>query len=290
MSLMERLEQIFNPQDLVVRVAQFGIDLVAALLAFLAFYVVWRILRRTAAAVLRRSRMDETAAAFIQTLFKYAILTLGVVAALGEVGINTASLLTSLGVAGLTIGFAARDALSNIISGIFIFWDRPFVIGDLVEIDGKYGRVELITMRSTRVVTPDGKMLAIPNTTIVNSTVVSYTNFPHLRLDIGVTVGVGENLKRVRETILDIVTQHPACMDKPVPVVVVSKLNDYNVELELRVWIMDEKKHILLRLELCERIFESLRSAKIDMPHETLQLAPFEVSLQDTANPPRGGA
>ena len=84
------------------------------------------------------------------------------------------------------------------ISGLFIFWDRPFVIGDFVEVGGQYGRVESITMRSTRVVTSDGRMLAVPNSLVVNTTLASYTNFPHLRLDVSFTVGVTENLQRVR--------------------------------------------------------------------------------------------
>ncbi len=130
-------------------------------------------------------------------MLKYVILSIALVSALNQVGVHTGSLLASLGVLGLTIGFAARDALSNVISGIFIFWDRPFVIGDLVEIEDKYGRVQAITMRSTRVVTPDGKMLAIPNNTIVNSTVASYTNFPHLRLDIAFGVGNAIEVKIV---------------------------------------------------------------------------------------------
>ena len=78
----------------------------------------------------------------------------------------------------MTIGFAARDSLSNIISGILIFLDRPFVIGDIVEIEGFYGRVEKITLRSTRIITSDGKMLAVPNTEIINKTVASYTISP----------------------------------------------------------------------------------------------------------------
>jgi hypothetical protein len=66
---------------------------------------------------------------------------------------------------------------------VFIFWDRPFVLGDLIEVDGKYGRVEKITLRSTRVITVEGKMFTIPNAEVMNSTVASYTNFPHLRIE-----------------------------------------------------------------------------------------------------------
>lgn len=87
------------------------------------------------------------------------------------------------------MGFSARDALSNLISGILIFLDRPFVIGDLVEIERKYGKVEKITLRSTRVVTKDGRLLAVPNAEIINKTVASYKNFPHLRLYVVVTIG-----------------------------------------------------------------------------------------------------
>jgi small conductance mechanosensitive channel len=205
------------------------------------------------------------------------VLTLGTITALAQMGVNTASLIASLGVAGLTLGFAAQDVLSNIISGLFIFWDRPFVIGDLVEIDGQYGRVETITMRSTRVVTTDGKMLAIPNSVIANSTVTSYTNFPNLRLDVEVTVGVNEDLGRVRVLLLDQVRGRQEFMDAPPPSVVVKALNDYNVLLELRAWIHDEKEHIQHRFELRERIFTSLTEAGVDMPCETLSINPIKV-------------
>ena len=82
--------------------------------------------------------------------------------------VDTSAALASLGIAGLTIGFAARDALSNLISGILIFIDRPFVVGDLVEIEDHYGKVSAITLRSTRIITSDGKMLAVPNAEIIN--------------------------------------------------------------------------------------------------------------------------
>jgi len=240
-------------------------------------YLAWRMLARPLHLLLKRARVDDTAASFLEGLAKYVLLIIGLVTALGELGINTGSLLASLGVAGLTIGFAARDALSNIISGLFIFWDRPFVIGDLVEIDGRYGRVDQITLRSTRVVTPDGKMLAIPNSTVVNNTVTSYTNFPHLRLDVGVTVGVSEDLGRVRALLLELVADRERFLGEPTPDVVVTALNDYNVALELQVWIDDEQRHVAERFALRRRVFEALTEAGVDMPFETLKLEPLQL-------------
>ena len=162
-------------------------------------------------------------------------------------------------------------------SGLFIFWDRPFVVGDLIEMEGKYGRVDDITLRSTRVVTPDGKMLAIPNSAIANSTVASYTNFPHLRLEIDLTVGVGEDLSRIGEVFLGMVKDDKRFMDQPGAEMVVTAINDYNVAVQFRVWLADEKQHISGRFELRRRIFETMREAGVEMPYETLQLAPFEV-------------
>ncbi len=199
---VQSLQTLLSPARIAEAVVSALPSLLIALVALLLFYLGWLVGRRVALSLMRRAELDKTAQAFVLTVAKTLVGATAIVASLGALGIDTASALTSLGVAGLTIGFAAKDALSNVISGVFIFWDRPFVIGDLVEIDGQYGRVDLITMRSTRVVTVDGKMLAVPNATIVNQVVASYTNFPHLRLDIDVTVAVTEDLGRVRQILL----------------------------------------------------------------------------------------
>jgi len=276
-ALWSWLQTTVGVDAVVDKLLAWSLNLVAAMVIMALFFVVWRVLRRGAAAVIRRAKLDPTAADFIQTMLKYIVVTIAIVSALGKVGINTTSIITSLGVAGLTIGFAAKDALSNMISGIFIFWDRPFVIGDLVEVGGQYGRVDAITMRSTRVVTPDGRMLAVPNSTVVNNTVASYTNFPHLRLDVSFTVSMTENLVRVREVALGVCRDNAALMTDPPPVVVVTGLNDYNVAMELNVWLRDELKHIGARCALREELFEALRAAGVEMPFETFALSPVEL-------------
>ena len=271
--ILERLRDLFSP----VRIAAYLVDsllpdlVVAAITLFVA-WLAWKLVERATQVVLRSSDLDETARSFIQTITRYLVLTIGIVTALAQLGVDTASLLTSLGVVGLTIGFAARDTLSNVISGLFIFWDRPFVISDLVEIGGQYGKVTDITMRSTRVVTVDGRMLAIPNSQIVNSVVASYTNFPNLRLDLPFTISVVENIGRAREIALALVATDKRYMQEPAPVVVVTQLNDYNVAMELRVWLKDERSHIAMRFELREQLFEALRAGNIEMPYETLAI------------------
>lgn len=276
-SIGARLTELFDPHTLGASAGEFIANLLVAVATFLAYFLLWRVLDLVARIVTRRVKVDRTSRDFTLTVLKFSVLSLAVVNALAAVGVNTASLITSLGIAGLTIGFAARDALSNLISGVLIYWDRPFVIGDLLEVGDHYGKVERITLRSTRVVTPDGRMLAVPNTEIINSTVASYTNFPHFRVDIPVTVGVNEDLDHARQTLLELVRSRPEYLTDPEPIVVVTKLNDYNVELELRAWLNDERQHMRASADLREAVYQALKRAGVDMPYETFRIEPVTV-------------
>ena len=271
------LRNVFDIRDVLEGFLAWTPRLLSASLILLVYWGIWRFIRRGLEVFLRRGDLDATIGSLVHSAARLILVSIGIVTALGHLGIDIAGLLTGLGVVGLTIGFAAKDALSNMISGFFILWDRPFTIGDLVEIGDSYGRVDSITLRSTRVVTVDGRMLAIPNTEIINKTVASYTNFPHLRLDIAFTVAVHEDLGAVRRAALSVCEGDESLMPEPAPVVVVTALNDYNVAMQLRVWLRDERTHVAARLALRERLFEALRAAEIDMPFETFALAPIEV-------------
>ena len=274
---LQQFKATFGPEALSALVFAWLPGLVAATLTVFIFYgLIWAItqfLDRT----FTRVGLDPTAATFVRATSRFVLTVVGVLTALSQLGVDTSSVLASLGVMGLTLGFAAQNTLSNLISGLFIFWDRPFVIGDLIEVDGEYGRVETITLRSTRLVTVDGRMLAIPNAVIANAKVASYTNFPNLRLAVEVTVGVNEPIGRVRDILLGL-CDGPQYMQTPAPTVVVKALNDYNTLVELRVWIHDEKSHVAERFALRERIKDALDAAKVEMPFETIQLAPMQVA------------
>ena len=281
-SLLSRLGEYFNLERLGMLLGELLVSVIIAFIVMALFYLLWRVLSWFVAPRLKR-RLDKTSAAFVDTIIKFSMFGLGVIAALGAAGVKTTALLGSLGVAGLTIGFALRDTLSNIISGILVFMDRPFTIDDLVEIDGKYGRVDRITLRTTRIVTNDGKMLAVPNAEIMNKTVTSYTNFPHLRVNIAVTVAVTEDLDKARRILLALVQEDPEYIADPLPRVVVTQLNDYNVTLELQAWLDNEREHVRKSLELREKVFKALTAAGVEMPFETIQLAPHTVVFSGRA-------
>lgn len=279
-AILTHLQEIFDPAVIGPGIVDFTINFVVAIVTFAAFYLAWLVVEVLLRLVMRPSRLDETSQAFVRTVLKYTILLVGLFNALATMGVDTAGLLTSLGILGITIGFAARDAFSNLISGILIYLDRPFVIGDLVEVGENYGRVEQITLRSTRIITVDGKMLAVPNAEIINRTVTSYTNFPSMRLDIQVTIGVTEDIDKVRRVLLDVLRDDPAYLEHPAPRVVVNQLNDYNVGIQLQVWIQDERSHVEKKFELREKVFKALNAEQVEMPFETIQLAPLSVSVE----------
>jgi small conductance mechanosensitive channel len=272
-----RIGDLFAPAALGTMAGDMMANAVVGIITFSLYYLAWRVLERLMRLGAGRASVDQTTREFSLAVVRLVLLTGGVVHALASFGVNTASLIASLGVAGLTIGFAAKDALSNLIAGLLIYWDRPFVIGDLLEVGPHYGRVDRITLRSTRVITPDGRMLAVPNTEIINTTVASYTNFPHLRLDIPITIGVNEDVGRVRRLLLDLVRADSAFMADPEPAVVVVSLNDYNLQIELQAWAENERVHIRQRHALREAAYRTLHDAGVEMPFETLRIEPVTV-------------
>jgi len=270
--ILDRLYNTFSYESVTNKILQILPNIILALLILLVFFIFWKILKKTLYVLFNKVNLDRTVQNLINNLTKSIIFIIGLITALSQIGVNINAILASLGVAGLTLGFAAQDALSNIISGIFIFWDKPFVIGDLIEVNDHYGRVDEITMRSTRLITVDGKMLSIPNAEILNSTVASYTNFPNLRIDIAFTVASNENLRKIREVLFQLVENNNDYLLPPSPKVVLNKMNDYNIELIFQVWIKNEKKHIDLRNDLREQVFKTLTQNDIDMPYETVSV------------------
>jgi small conductance mechanosensitive channel len=192
--ILERLREVFSVERVSNSLVHFAPRLVIALVIFAVFYLFYRILRFVLARMTRRAKVERTAATFLLTALKYVVLIVGITMALQELGLDVTTILEGVGIIGIALGFAAKDTLSNIIAGFFLFWDKPFVIGDLIEVSDEYGEVHDISLRSTRILTVDGKLISIPNSVIVNSKVRSYTMSPHLRLDIDVTIGVNERL------------------------------------------------------------------------------------------------
>ena len=129
-------------------------------------------------------------------VYRFALLAFGIVMAASQLGINVGAALAGLGVVGLTIGFAAKDSLSNIMAGFLIFWDKPFHVGQWITIAEHYGKIAEITMRTTRLQTRDNKWVIIPNEKVINQILINHSTNGETRLQIPVGIGYREDSLR----------------------------------------------------------------------------------------------
>lgn len=195
----------------------------------------------------------------------YAIgIVVVLVAALDAVGVPTTSLLAVLGAAGLAIGLALKDSLSNIASGVMLIVLRPFRAGDTVLIAGQEGTVEHVRIFHTRLRTAQNHDVILPNSAITAGPIVNYTARPQRRIDIALNIGYGEDLGRVRDLLLALAKANARVLAEPVPDVGVVALGEQAVSVHLHAWV-DTAHHGLARSELLEAIRETFARENIPL-------------------------
>lgn len=255
-----------------VELIAFGLKLLLALFVMTMFVVIYRVIHAGLTPVFERARIEADAADLLQAVIKYAVLTLGVILALDQIGFNVTSIIAGLGVAGLALGFAAKDTLANFIAGVTILWDRPFRVGDRVEIDGEFGQVKRITLRSTRIHTNANEVVIIPNQNVANNKIVNHTMQASLRLNVPFGIAYKEDIDHARETVLAVVGEDDRIRERPAPAVVLTEMADSSVNFELRVWLQNPHHEVPMGLEYREKIKKALDAAGISIPFPHLSL------------------
>jgi MscS family membrane protein len=193
---------------------------------------------------------------------------LAAIAVLQHLGVNVASLVVSLGVGSLAVGLAAQDTLANMFAGFTLMLDRPFRVGDRIQLSsGENGDVEAIGVRATVIRTSDESLLIVPNSALVKERLINLSQ-PTRRLAVQVTVGVafGSDLALVRR-ILTESAQASAHVDRDrEPVAQVTGFTDLAVAMTLKFWVNDFNDAGLARTEVLERVHDRLRQEGIEMP------------------------
>lgn len=264
--------------------ALFVLQLVIAAAVLAVFFGVYLAVMAALRPVFERSRLEEDARHLIEAGAKYTILGFGAILALDQLGFNVTSLLAGLGVAGLALGFAAKDTLANFIAGVTILWDRPFRVGDRVEVDSEFGQVKKITLRSTRIHTNDNQVVIIPNQNIVNNKIINHTMQASLRLVVEFGIAYKEDLRQAREVVLGLMKDDDRVRERPPPEVVVTELADSAVVMALRFWLKNPHQEVPLELEYREKIKLALDDAGISIPYPHLSL--FVERMPEPALPP----
>ena len=218
-------------------VAAFALNVLTALAIVVVGWIIagWvdRLVRRGLG---RLERLDATLRLLAASIARYAVLVFVAVAALAEVGVQTASLLAVLGAAGLAIGLALQGTLSNIAAGLMILFLRPFRVGDYIDAEGVAGTVQEIGLFMVELRTFDGVYLAVPNSSIWNRPIKNFTRLPTRRLDVVVGVSYGDDVDRAVEVLHGLMAEDGRVLPDPAPDILVSALADSGVTLTMICW------------------------------------------------------
>ncbi len=256
--------------------------LFGALFVFLLFYVIYRAMRTLLRRGLKRSKYIDAGleSLLLQTFRLVALLFIGIMV-LGQLGVNITALVAGLGIAGIAVGFAARDTLENFISGVTILIDRPFRIGDNIVIEGTFGTVKTITLRSTRLRTLNNEIMVMPNTQMINQKLLNHTMITPLRVEVPFGIAYKEYPQQAREIVLALPEGDDRLDATHPPQVAVTALNDSSVDMVLWIYLKNPKLEVPIRLEYIEKIREALRQADIEIPFPHLQLFVDEAKAFD---------
>ena len=279
--MLEELTNIIDLQTIATKLVEFTPHLIASFAILVAGYVLFRLLRALTRRGLRRVDFDETLTSlFADKVLRYVVLTAALIMALDQLGIDVTTALAGVGVLGIAVGFAAQDAVGNVIAGFLIFWDKPFQVGDWIQTEDEFGQVTNITLRTTRIRTPRNTYVVIPNKRIIDEVLENYTKHGELRVDVSVGIAYRENIAQAREVILEAVSAIDEVLSKPGPDVVVSELGASSVNLAVRVWIESAGDFRRIRFAVTETAKIALDEAGIEIPFPHLQLHVDDVDTE----------
>jgi small-conductance mechanosensitive channel len=201
----------------------------------------------------------------------YVVLVLTAAWALQVAGIELSMLLGAAGILTVAVGFAAQTSASNLISGLFLMGERPFVVGDLITVDNTTGYVLTIDLMSVKLRTFDNLMVRIPNETMLKSNVINLSHFPIRRVDLQIGVAYKEDVGHVRDLLFATADRNPLCLEEPKPQFFFKAYGDSALELQLSAWTAQEN-YFALKTSLLQEIKESFDQAGVEIPFPHLSL------------------
>jgi|TARA_R100000049_G_C1947028_1_gene92591 small-conductance mechanosensitive channel len=177
----------------------------------------------------------------IRRVFFYLVFLLFAIAALREAGFSLEVVLGAAGILTVAIGFASQTSASNIISGLFLVMEKPFEIGDTIEVDATIGEVVAIDLLSVKLRTADNLYVRIPNETLIKTRVINRSRFPIRRIDLVLGIAYAEDVEKVQDLLLELAQQNTVCLEEPKPFVLVTGFGASSVDLQFSFWVPREE-------------------------------------------------
>ncbi len=216
--------------------------------------------------ILERRGVDKTLGNFLSALLYYGLILLVIIAAAGQLGINTMSFLTVLGALGLAIGLALKDSLSNIAAGVMLILFRPFRVGDAVTVAGVTGGVQQVGLFNTVLHTPDNQKIFVPNSKILGNIITNITANETRRIDLVVGISYTDDIDKAKAILWELAAKDNRILKDPAPTIAVSELADSSVNLVFRPWVKTPD-YWTVRFDLTEKIKKTFDAEGISIPY-----------------------
>jgi len=216
------------------------INIISAVVVLIAGIWAAKLIKKLVISILEKKEIEPMLISFASSITYIALVAFVIIAALGQLGIQTTSFIAIIGAAGLAIGLSLQASLSNLASGVMIIFFRPFKVGDFVEAGGVSGVVEGIQIFSTQMRTADNKAIIVPNASITSSNITNYSAKDERRVDLVFGIGYDDDIKQAKKVLTDIVKKDKRILEDPAPVIAVSELADSSVNFVVRPWVKTE--------------------------------------------------
>ena len=221
--------------------------------------------------------VDPSLISFAGSLTNAGLTAFVVIAALGQLGVQTTSFVAIIGAAGLAIGLALQGSLSNFAAGVLMIIFKPIKLGDYVDVAGVSGSVEEIQIFATTLLTPDHKMVIVPNASIMGGNIVNYSAQPTRRLDFEFGVAYDADLKQCREIFQAVLDAEPRILDEPASLIAVKELADSAVIFAVRPWV-NSSDYWGVYFDITEKVKVELDKASVGIPYPQMDVHLHKVS------------
>lgn len=218
--------------------------------------------------------LDDTALPLLNKFARFLIIAVATVTALSHIEVDIMPFIAGASVAGVAIGFAAKDTLSNLIAGVLLILDRPFDVGDRIELwqapsdTATWGDVIEIGLRATKIRNPDNLIFVIPNNQIMQRDIVNYTaSGDNIRLRIPMGIAYNADPQRAKEIIREVALAVDGVMADPAPQVLIRAFGESAIDLELRVWIAEARQRRRIGDEITDQVKTAFDKAGVEIPY-----------------------
>lgn len=243
----------------------YGVKILMALLIFMVGKWIVKKLSSMVQTLMEKKEVDPAIRNFSGSIIYYALLIFVCIAALGQLGIQTASFVAIVGAAGLAVGLALQGSLSNFAAGVLLLIFRPFKVGDFVEVAGTSGVIQGIQIFTTELNTPDNKKVIVPNGGIISGNIVNYTANETRRVDLIFGIGYSDDIDKARQIIESVLKADSRVLEIPASTVAVVELADSSVNFVCRPWVNTED-YWAAYFDITEAVKKAFDSSGISIP------------------------